>query len=91
MVGDGLRGGTECYPTVCGNGILEKGEECDTHQSPSCCDENCHLQPSGFICRNTTIVCDITEYCNGTDQYHIIIHCYFYFYLFDCEHILPCG
>lgn len=55
--------------TVCGNGIIERGEECDTRESPSCCDSQCKLRSNGYICRNTTVPCDAAEYCNGTDQY----------------------
>ncbi|MCW1297714.1 MAG: DNRLRE domain-containing protein, partial [Candidatus Parvarchaeota archaeon] len=58
-----------CYvPPVCGNGVLEPGEQCEKvgGQWPVCCDSStCQFKTSGTVCRAAEGVCDIEEYCTG--------------------------
>ena len=53
---------------LCGNSVIDGGEQCDqgagNGTSGSCCDLNCQLVPSG-ICRAAANECDIAEGCNG--------------------------
>jgi len=47
---------------VCGNGIIETGEECD---GGDCCNSICKIRQQGFECRLAAGECDITEVCDG--------------------------
>jgi len=52
---------------VCGNGIVEPGEECDSNDT--CCNNTaCKFKLSGAICRASGGVCDLAETCNGTSE-----------------------
>lgn len=79
--------------SVCGNGIVETGEECDCGNTPdtacnsSCCDSStctlripakcasgpccdvnsCEFKPVATVCRSARGVCDLAEYCSGTE------------------------
>ncbi len=48
---------------VCGNGIVEFPEQCD---SGSCCTRDCTFHPPGIPCRPPLSVCDVEEDCTGT-------------------------
>ena len=64
--------GIAVVPTlsVCGNGALEFGEQCDQGSAngapSSCCTRDCHLRPSGAVCRPArSTLCDTAETCDG--------------------------
>ena len=65
---------------VCGNGILEIGELCDTALS-ACCAPGClGVKTGGTLCRNVIGGCDTPEYCTGSsaecpeDYYQMLGH-----------------
>ena len=64
--------GDACQP-ICGNGILEYGEECDlglnNGQSNYCCTEFCTFASSEQVCRPADRECDAIEYCTGEMAY----------------------
>lgn len=51
---------------VCGDSIVDvaDGENCDP--PGGCCDEECHVVPSGVVCRPAAGGCDVAEVCNGS-------------------------
>lgn len=70
--GDCVTGVTTAMPTpapvgpMCGNGMVDNGEQCDGIPLPACCDPvTCRLQPRGSTCRPSVGVCDIPEQCTG--------------------------
>ncbi|KAK5611547.1 hypothetical protein CRENBAI_015204 [Crenichthys baileyi] len=90
----------------CGNGYLEKGEECDCGEEEECttpccnannctlkagaecahgvCCHNCKIKSPGELCRATSGLCDLPEYCDGKSE-----SCPANFYLADgtsCAH-----
>lgn len=63
---------TTTVPHVCGNGVVEPGEQCDdgpaTGQPGDCCTATCQFQPAGTTCTDegdlcTVDVCDATGSC----------------------------
>ena len=52
---------------VCGDGILDLGEQCDVGANPTgtCCTANCTLIPAGTECRAAAGDCDVAEVCTG--------------------------
>jgi len=56
--------------SVCGNKILEIGEQCEKNQDgswPACCDSSiCQFKPASTICRVATGACDVAETCTGS-------------------------
>jgi choice-of-anchor A domain-containing protein len=50
--------------SVCGNGIVEIGEDCD---GGSCCSSSCTFQLSSTTCRASVGPCDPSESCTGFD------------------------
>lgn len=48
---------------VCGNNILESGEQCD---GGACCNDVCEFRSSGFACRPAVVSCDTAEVCTGS-------------------------
>jgi hypothetical protein len=46
---------------LCGNGLLDDGEQCD---GDGCCVD-CAIATSGTICRDAAAACDAAEVCNG--------------------------
>lgn len=59
--------------SICGNGILETGEQCD---STPCCTSSCQFAAAGTACSDTT-VCNGAETCDasGTCQAGITLDC----------------
>jgi hypothetical protein len=58
-------GGVKCLPdidVICGNGILEPGEECD---GDSCCGSNCMFLPTAY--------CSYQYFTAGTDGSKVLI------------------
>src|SRR5262249_43289865 len=61
------------YDNICGNGILEFGEDCDdgNHIAGDCCSATCHFDPEGSVCgddgaRCTADTCDGAGTCTHT-------------------------
>jgi uncharacterized repeat protein (TIGR01451 family) len=54
-------------PAVCGDGILDDGEECDDGNTVSgdCCTPTCTIEPAGTVCRAAGGECDLEETCDG--------------------------
>ncbi|NUP13594.1 MAG: hypothetical protein HOW73_46760, partial [Polyangiaceae bacterium] len=54
---------------VCGNGVLDAGEQCDAGavngQASSCCTAACAFAPTTTVCRPSTGACDAEETCNA--------------------------
>jgi cysteine-rich repeat protein len=54
--------------SVCGNGVVESGEQCDdgaaNGQPTSCCSSTCQFQPSGTVC-NDGNACTTGDHCTG--------------------------
>jgi Tol biopolymer transport system component len=55
---------------VCGNGVVESGEQCDvggeSGTSGTCCTAGCTLRGAGEQCRAVAGPCDVAETCSGT-------------------------
>ncbi len=52
---------------VCGDGVVEAGEDCDAGQSQhgSCCTATCNIAAAGTVCREQAGLCDVVEICDG--------------------------
>lgn len=52
---------------VCGNGVVETGEQCDDGNTlyGDCCDGMCQLEPAGSLCDDSN-ACTVTDACNGS-------------------------
>src|SRR5262249_29773442 len=54
---------------VCGNGVVESGEQCDdgaaNGTAGDCCSASCRFLPVTTVCRPQNGVCDVAETCNG--------------------------
>jgi hypothetical protein len=50
---------------VCGNNVVETGEQCD---GGACCNSDCTFTSSSTVCRASASVCDVAEYCDGTNN-----------------------
>jgi hypothetical protein len=54
---------------VCGDGVVDPGEQCDEPGAPnSCCTNACTFRPLGFVCRPSSGACDLAEACPGTSS-----------------------
>ncbi len=54
------------FSCFCGNGIVEKFEDCDAPNS-SCCTSDCKFASASIVCRSTQEeLCLKEEYCTGT-------------------------
>ncbi len=58
---------TPARALVCGDGILDAGEQCDTGSliGTGCCLVGCLLAPLGLECRPAQGACDLPEMCDG--------------------------
>jgi cysteine-rich repeat protein len=54
---------------VCGNGVVEPGEDCDdgNFDSGDCCDPGCLFEDASTVCRDAVGDCDLPETCTGAD------------------------
>ena len=52
---------------VCGNGILELGEDCESPFGV-CCTEWCSFRPATTLCRGIAGDCDVAEMCSGASD-----------------------
>lgn len=62
-------GGSGCT-SVCGNGTVDPGEQCDQGAADngadaSCCDASCQLRSASHACRPAAGPCDLEETCSG--------------------------
>jgi hypothetical protein len=53
---------------VCGNGIIESGEDCDpgANNPNDCCSATCKFESNTYTCSAATGDCDIAEQCTGS-------------------------
>jgi hypothetical protein len=63
--GDGWADVQLVSSAVCGNGVLEHGEQCD---GGSCCDAACLFRSSSVVCRAVNGPCDVAEFCSGSSS-----------------------
>lgn len=70
QVGTLTAGYTFSSGAVCGNGVVEGGEQCDAGAangtSASCCSATCQFKSAGTVCRASAGACDVAESCTGT-------------------------
>jgi hypothetical protein len=54
-------------PAVCGNGVVEDGEDCEMADG-ACCRADCKFAPSGIVCRrkDVALACDVDDVCTGS-------------------------
>ncbi|MBX3027968.1 hypothetical protein KF840_24000 [bacterium] len=66
VVGTASPGGCEPGAKLCGNGIVDAGEQCDDGNSSSgdCCDSDCQYEPAGSACSDHD-ACTSGDVCNG--------------------------
>src|SRR5205085_699240 len=50
--------------SVCGNAVVEAGEQCDVGGGSFCCI-GCQFQPTTTPCRASSGICDLEEFCTG--------------------------
>src|SRR5262249_31152202 len=76
---DGVLGGNRLWTAsivtyragqVCGDGIVETGEDCDdagaNGTAGSCCTSSCTFRGAGQTCRPASGECDAAEACSGS-------------------------
>jgi cysteine-rich repeat protein len=59
----------ECLVTsVCGNSIVELGEQCDEGDTlpGDCCSAACQFESAATECRASAGVCDVADFCTGS-------------------------
>ncbi|HIG69919.1 MAG TPA: hypothetical protein EYQ46_07840, partial [Myxococcales bacterium] len=54
--------------SVCGDGVLDAGEQCDDGGSAAgdCCSATCQFESATTSCRAAAGACDLAETCDGT-------------------------
>jgi cysteine-rich repeat protein len=59
---------TVTLTSLCGNGTLDPGEQCDdgNNTNGDCCSSSCQFEPSTTVCRSSAGVCDLAETCTGS-------------------------
>jgi hypothetical protein len=62
---------TTLPPSLCGNGAVDPGEQCDlgaaVNGTPgACCAATCTFSPTGQVCRPAADPCDVAETCSGS-------------------------
>lgn len=59
--------GSEEGSAVCGNSIVETGEQCDDGNTNNgdCCSSTCQYESAATVCRAAAGVCDTQELCDG--------------------------
>ena len=52
---------------VCGNSVVESGEDCDDGNTDSgdCCSPTCQYESAATVCRPAAGVCDAPDHCDG--------------------------
>jgi hypothetical protein len=50
---------------VCGNGVVESGEQCESPFDTCCDSTTCQFKSSATVCRSATGECDLAETCSG--------------------------
>lgn len=55
-------------PAMCGNSIVEGGEQCDDGNTAAgdCCSMTCLFEAAATVCRAAAGACDLEEKCTGT-------------------------
>lgn len=55
-------------PALCGNSVLEGGEQCDDGNlnEGDCCSATCAFESAETVCRAAGGLCDVAEKCTGT-------------------------
>eukprot|EP01119_Soliformovum_irregulare_P010879 TRINITY_DN267_c0_g3_i1.p1 TRINITY_DN267_c0_g3~~TRINITY_DN267_c0_g3_i1.p1 ORF type:complete len:694 (-),score=174.65 TRINITY_DN267_c0_g3_i1:43-1989(-) len=52
---------------VCGDGIVQSGEQCD-NPSSVCCTSTCQFASATTVCRSSQGLCDVAESCTGSSD-----------------------
>jgi hypothetical protein len=52
---------------ICGNGVLETGEQCESPFDACCNPSTCQFEPASTTCRAAAGACDAAETCSGSD------------------------
>jgi len=63
---------TYAEDALCGNGVVDSGEDCDlgedNGEATSCCTLNCRFSTSAQTCRGSAGACDVAETCTGSSD-----------------------
>jgi cysteine-rich repeat protein len=70
LASDSIGISTFTVGAVCGNDVVETGEECDDgNTNPGdCCSPTCQYESAGTVCRASAGDCDIPETCTGSSE-----------------------
>ena len=55
---------------VCGNSVVESGEDCDDGNTDpgDCCSPTCQYESTATVCRPAAHICDAAEFCDGVSD-----------------------